>query len=122
MIHSPDHPHFYLNPKHIKHIKMLYTSLVLAAAGVAVSAAPLEQLQARTATLNLNYHSNITSAKSLIEKGQERLKHINNEKTAGNSLASSGSITNEDVTYVAPVSIGGYSYSLIVDTGCKYWH
>lgn len=32
---------------------------------------------------------------------------------------SSGVVTNEDVSYVAPVVIGGKTWELIVDTGCK---
>jgi hypothetical protein len=88
---------------------MLFVALLAAAA---VSASPIE-LQPRTAVLPLKQVSNISSVKSIVGKGQARLNKINGAEV------SSGSVTNEDVSYVAPVSIGGSTWQLIVDTGCK---
>jgi hypothetical protein len=88
---------------------MLFVALLAAAA---VSASPIE-LQPRAAVLPLKQVSNISSVKNIVGKGQARLNKINGAEV------SSGSVTNEDVSYVAPVSIGGSTWQLIVDTGCK---
>lgn len=99
---------------------MLFVAL-LSLAAVAVSAAPLER-QAETVVLPLKRHSNVTSIKNIVQKGQARINSINGVQTALDTRAaavSSGTVTNEDVSYVAPVSIGGKTYDLIVDTGCK---
>lgn len=90
--------------------------LALLAAVAAVSASPVERA-ATTAVLPLRYASNITSIKSVVQNGQARISKINGGQTF--KRASSGSVTNEDVTYVAPVVIGGKTWELIVDTGCK---
>jgi 3-polyprenyl-4-hydroxybenzoate decarboxylase len=91
---------------------MLFVSL-LAVAVTAVSASPVVA-QAKTAALSLKHHSNISSVKNIVDKGQARINKIN----GATADVSSGSVTNEDVTYVAPVSIGGTTWQLIVDTGC----
>lgn len=96
-------------------------SLAIAAAIATVSAAPL-QSQVKTAVLPLKHVSNVQSSKTLVNRGQQRIAAINKDsvqRVGPSPDVSSGSITNEDVSYVATVSIGGNDYSLIVDTGCK---
>ncbi|KAL7892101.1 aspartic peptidase domain-containing protein [Trichoderma sp. SZMC 28014] len=95
---------------------MLFTSLAVVATATAALASPVKP-SGKTVTLPLKRVSNVKSAKSLVQKGQARLAKVNNVKTVGNIDASSGSITNEDVSYVANVQIGDGTYSLIVDTG-----
>ena len=92
---------------------MVFVAL-LALAAVAVLASPVER-QAKTAVLPLKQFSSVTSIKSIVNKGQNRIDEINGAAPQ----VSSGSVTNEDVSYVAPVSIGGKTYQLIVDTGCR---
>lgn len=96
-------------------------ALTLLAAAVAVSASPIA-VQERSQQLSLSYVSNVQDVSKLVLKGQQKLKAVNSNGTTSkfNNDASSGSVTNEDVTYVAPVSIGGNTWSLIVDTGCMY--
>lgn len=89
------------------------TLLVLAAAGVPAS--PIAH-QAKTTVLSLKHVSNVKSIKNIVAKGQARINQVNGVSAATD--ASSGSVTNEDQSYVAPVSIGGTTYQLIVDTGC----
>jgi len=97
--------------------KMYFATLVVIAAA-AVSASPVEQRQAKTAVLPLKHVTNVSSIKSIVGKGQARISSINGLSAAGPVPAvSSGPITNEDVTYVAPVTIGGKTWELIVDTG-----
>lgn len=98
---------------------MLFFAFISAAA-VAVSAAPLES-RAETIVLPLKKHSNVTSINNIVQKGHARLSAINGEHAAASRAVavSSGTVTNEDVSYVAPVSIGGKTYELIVDTGCE---
>lgn len=94
---------------------MLFVPLLAAAAAV-VSASPV---QPRTAALPLKHVSHVTSVKNIVNKGQARLSKANGvTPVSAASDASSGSVTNEDVSYIAPVSIGGQTYQLIVDTGC----
>ncbi|KAG8166817.1 hypothetical protein KVR01_002506 [Diaporthe batatas] len=91
----------------------------LSVAAVAVSAAPLENRAAAIA-LPLKKHVNVTSISNIVQKGHARISAINGEQAAPAARAvqvSSGTVTNEDVTYVAAVTIGGKSYDLIVDTG-----
>jgi hypothetical protein len=104
---------------------MLFVPLLVAAAA-AVLASPI-QLQPR-GVLPLRKVSNFTSIKNIVTKGQARINNINGVSavTASNgvlvsngALVSSGTVTNEDVSYVAPVVIGGHTWELIVDTGCK---
>lgn len=94
---------------------MLLIALIAAAV---VSASPVD-LQARTTVLPLKHVNSITSVKNLVDRGHARLNKVNGVSTHSAALASSGAVTNEDVSYVAPVSIGGSTYQLIVDTGCK---
>lgn len=99
---------------------MFYSkSLALAAAAIAaVSAAPVEQ-QAKTVVMPLKHVSN-ASAKGLVAKGQARINAINGASSVfAVDAVSSGTVTNEDVSYVAPVVVGSTTYELIVDTGCK---
>lgn len=96
---------------------MLFVTF-LSVAAVAVSAAPLES-RAETIVLPLKKHSNVTSISNIVQKGHARISAINGEQAAPVARASSGTVINEDVSYVAPVTIGGKSYDLIVDTGCK---
>lgn len=97
---------------------MLFTSLAVVATATAALASPVKP-SGKTIALPVKRVSNVKSAKSLVQKGHARLAKINGVKTVGNVDVSSGSITNEDVSYVAQVTIGDGSYSLIVDTGCK---
>ena len=90
---------------------MLFVALL--AAATAVSASPV-QLQAKTAVLSLKHVSHVTSVKNIVHKGQARINKIN----GFSDDVGSGSVSNEDVSYVAPVSIGGTIYQLVVDTGC----
>jgi hypothetical protein len=99
---------------------MRFTGFVLAAAtagSVSVSASPvsIEPREGKTVAVPLKHVSNARSIKSLTSQGQARLNHYNNK---GRGVVSSAPITNELVSYVAPVDIGGTTYSLIVDTGC----
>lgn len=99
---------------------MLFSSLAVVAAATAALASPVKPSgKAKTVTLPVKRVSNVKSAKSLVQKGHARLAKVNGVKAVGNEDVSSGSITNEDVSYVAQVTIGDGSYSLIVDTGCK---
>ena len=91
---------------------MLFVALL---AAVAVSASPIAPL-AKTVVLPLKHVSNVSSVKNIVAKGQARINQVNGVSAATD--ASSGSVTNEDQSYVAPVSIGGTTYQLIVDTGC----
>lgn len=94
---------------------------LLSVAAVAVSAAPLEP-RAETIALPLKKHTNVTSINNIVQKGHARISAINGGQAAPAARAadaSSGTVTNEDVSYVAPVTIGGKSYDLIVDTGCE---
>lgn len=94
----------------------------LSVAAVVVSAAPLEP-RAETIVLPLKRHSNVTSIKNIVDKGQARIDAINGVQIARAARAaavSSGTVTNDDVSYIAPVVIGGKTYELIVDTGCKF--
>jgi hypothetical protein len=95
------------------------TALTLAAA--AVSASPVER-QTKTTVLPLKHVSNVTSVKNIVNRGQQRISAINGVQSAAvgpSPDVSSGSVTNEDVTYVAPVKVGSSTWQLIVDTGCK---
>lgn len=93
-------------------------SFVTLLAASAALASPIER-QVKTAALPLKHVSNFTSVKNLVSKGQARLNKVNGVAAIDAvSAVSSGSVTNEDVSYVAPVSIGGTTYDLIVDTGC----
>lgn len=91
---------------------------LVAAAAAGISASPI-QPRGETTTLVVKQIQHVTSVKNLVANGRDRLEHYNNKKSDGNRLASSGTVTNEDVTYVAPVNIGGATWQLIVDTGCK---
>lgn len=99
-----------------KFIMRVTTQLALAAAVAGVSASPVKHHQNKQTHMSLKQVNNVKSAKGLVESGKSRIAKINNRTTNG---PSSGSVTNEDVSYVAPVSIGGSTFSLIVDTGCK---
>ncbi|RDW58364.1 acid protease-2 [Coleophoma crateriformis] len=94
---------------------MLFVALVFVAAA-AVSASPV----ARTASpivLPVKHVSNVTSIKNIVNRGLARIDAINGVKDAGVSRRSSGSVSNEDVSYVAAVTIGSNTWELIVDTG-----
>jgi hypothetical protein len=90
----------------------------LAIAAAAVSASPVER-QAQTAVLPLKHVSSVTSIKNIVDKGQTRINTINGvQAAAAVPGVRSGSVTNEDISYVAAVTIGGNTWQLIVDTGC----
>ncbi|TGO20589.1 hypothetical protein BPAE_0283g00010 [Botrytis paeoniae] len=96
---------------------MLFTSLLAFAGAAAVSASPIAQV--KSAVLPLAKHHNVTSIKNIVDKGHARLNKVNGIATTAKraTAVSSGAVTNEDVSYVAPVVIGGATWSLIVDTG-----
>ncbi|TGO38703.1 hypothetical protein BHYA_0069g00230 [Botrytis hyacinthi] len=96
---------------------MLFTSLLALAGAAAVTASPITQV--KSAVIPLSKHHNVTSIKNIVDKGQARLNKINGIATSAKraTAVSSGAVTNDDVSYVAPVVIGGATYSLIVDTG-----
>lgn len=98
------------------HLKMHFATLLTFVA--AVSASPVER-QTKRAVLPLRQVTNVTSVKNILDRGTARLNKINGiaKTTVGTSLLSSGTITNELVSYVAPVIIGGKTWELIVDTG-----
>lgn len=100
---------------------MLFNTLLgLAATAALVSASPVERAP-KTTVLSLKQVSNVKSVKNIVGKGQARIDKINGvQSDAATPDVSSGSVTNEDVTYVAPVSIGGKTWQLIVDTGCMF--
>jgi hypothetical protein len=96
---------------------MFFFALLTITAAV-VLASPVER-QAQTAVLSLKRVSYVTSIKNIIDRGQARINAINGIQAAGaDPGGSSGSATNEDVVYVAAVSIGGITWQLAVDTGC----
>lgn len=92
-------------------------ALIIAAAVMAVTASPVAPREASTVKVPLTRHTRVTSAQNLVNSGHAFINKINGEHTVGNVDANSGSVTNEDVTYVAPVVIGGKTWQLIVDTG-----
>ncbi|EXK81770.1 hypothetical protein FOQG_13842 [Fusarium oxysporum f. sp. raphani 54005] len=97
---------------------MLFAVTLTLAAAAAVSASPLEP-RAKTAVLPLKHVVKASSIKAIVQKGQARIRKVNGEVSASVHVdaISSGSVTNEDVSYVAPVVIGGKTWNLIVDTG-----
>lgn len=100
---------------------MLFVATLSLAAAAVVSAAPLES-RAETVVLPLKKHANVSSIINIVQKGQARINAINGDQSAPAARAvdaSSGTVTNEDVSYVAATTIGGKSYDLIVDTGCE---
>jgi hypothetical protein len=80
---------------------------VFAITAAAVSASQVKR-QAQTPVLSLKHVSNVTSIKNIVNRGQARINGINGIRAVRPTLdVSSGSVTNEDVSYVAPVSVGG---------------
>jgi hypothetical protein len=59
----------------------------------------------------------VASAKELVSKDLRRLDNINSGRKASPEATGSGTITNEVVTYIAPVTVGTQTFDLIVDTG-----
>ncbi|KAH9220730.1 hypothetical protein DL95DRAFT_382653, partial [Leptodontidium sp. 2 PMI_412] len=97
---------------------MLFTTpLAIAAAISVVSASPIERETKRSAVLPLRRSINVSSFKTIVQKGQDRIAAINGVESLVAKRVSSGVVTNEDVSYVAPVVIGGKTWELIVDTG-----
>lgn len=98
-----------------------YTSLALAASIASfVSAAPAAVEKRTTIPVRKGHSSKSISAKSVVERDLARIANYNARKPASAGLearASSGTITNEDVSYVASIEICTSYYSLIVDTG-----
>jgi len=95
---------------------MLFALSLLAATAIA---APIEN-EVRSVCLPLRHSIRVTSAKNLVSRGRARL-HTANSRSSSRShsaqASGSGAVTNEDVSYLAPVSIGGKTFELIVDTG-----
>lgn len=102
---------------------ILPVSLAIAAlAGAVVSASPVDS-RVKPVILPVRQVTNVKSIRNIVEKGQSRIKKINNPSNAkdfSNDEVSSGAVTNEDVSYVASVDIGGSTWELIVDTGCTW--
>ncbi|KAF9778099.1 hypothetical protein IL306_004262 [Fusarium sp. DS 682] len=88
-------------------------TLVLSAAAAAVSA----QSDNKIATLSLKHVERVSSLKNIVEKGKARMRNVNNKNKESIAATNSGAITNEDITYVAPIVIGGQTWDLIIDTG-----
>ena len=93
--------------------------LIIAAAAVAVQASPVERRDA-TIALPVTKHSHVTSVSNIVARGKAVINKINSGSSLGKVDASSGPVTNEDVSYVAAIDIGGKTWSLIVDTGCMF--
>ncbi|KAK0761647.1 hypothetical protein N5P37_006600 [Trichoderma harzianum] len=93
---------------------MLFSSIAIVAAATAALASPVKP-SAKTAALSVKRISNVKSLKNIVQKGQARINKINGVKDL--EARASGPATNEDVSYVASVTIGGQSWDLIVDTG-----
>lgn len=94
--------------------------VTLLAAVTAVSASPVER-RTQQSVVPISHSSNFTNFRNIVNKGRQRLTAVNGAsfRVGATVQASSGSITNEDVSYVAPVVIGGRTSQLIVDTGCE---
>lgn len=92
---------------------MLFTLSLLATAALA-SPVALEPRDAKVIKLGRNVH--VSSVRDLVSKGQAKLRQVNGGAKFNND-ANSGTITNADVSYLAPISIGGKTWQLIVDTG-----
>ncbi|KAL6818037.1 putative aspartic protease [Trichoderma sp. SZMC 28013] len=93
---------------------MLFSSIAIVAAATAALASPVKP-SAKTAALPVKRVSNVKSLKNIVQKGQARINKINGVKDI--EARANGPVTNEDVSYVASVTIGGRAYDLIVDTG-----
>ncbi|TVY67385.1 Polyporopepsin [Lachnellula suecica] len=91
--------------------------LAIAAAAAVVSASPVER--AATVVIPVSHVTNVTSWKNIVNRGQARINKVNGiqAQPGFQNDASSGTITNELVSYVAPIVIGGKTWQLIVDTG-----
>lgn len=99
------------------------TSLAVAVAATMVSASPIERTTAKTAVMPLKQVVRTKTMRNVVNAGHARINKINQAHTVGASAqVSSGTVTNEDVTYVAPVTIGGNTWDLIVDTGCTLFY
>jgi hypothetical protein len=97
---------------------MVYsTYLLMALAATGALSTPVAP-RTKTLTVPLQHANNVKSIKGLVEKGQARIQKVNGAVHLNNAV-SSGTVINEDVSYVAPFKIGGTTYNLIVDTGCK---
>ncbi|SPJ78649.1 probable aspartic proteinase precursor [Fusarium torulosum] len=96
---------------------MLFSITLTLITAAGISASPLE-IRAKTAVLPLKHVTNVSSIKGIVQKGQARIHKANGQAVTSTHVdASSGPVTNEDVSYVAPVVIGGKTWELIVDTG-----
>ncbi|PVH83991.1 putative aspartic protease [Cadophora sp. DSE1049] len=96
---------------------MLFTTPLAIAVAISVaSASPIER-EIKRAVLPLRRNINVSSIKNVVQKGHDRIAAINGATSLAEKRATSGVVTNEDVTYVAPVVIGGKTWELIVDTG-----
>ena len=98
------------------HTMFFKASLVIAAAAAAVSASPIAPRDA-TIVLPVKSHVNVASMSNIVAKGQKVISKVNGGSSVGN-VDASGPATNDDVSYVAAVTIGSKVESLIVDTGC----
>lgn len=99
-----------------------FTSLSVLAAAAVVAAVPAPAASPKVISVPLTLIKNVESTSGLLAAGERRLAKFNNRVGSLKPRQSSGAVTNEDVSYVAEVNIGGTGYTLIVDTGCKYQH
>ncbi|KAF4341615.1 aspartic ase precursor [Fusarium beomiforme] len=98
---------------------MLFAVTLTIAAAAAVSGSPLQPRAEKTIALPVKQVAKVASIKNIVNKGIARIQKINSLDItpSHNKARSSGPATNDDVSYVAQVSIGGSTWSLIVDTG-----
>ncbi|CZT13038.1 probable aspartic proteinase precursor [Rhynchosporium agropyri] len=98
---------------------MLFTTSLIAVATISfsVSASPIERETKNLVSVPLRRNISISSVKSLVEQGQRRIAAINGLTSLDTSLVGSGVVTNIIQGYLAPVSIGGNIWNLVVDTG-----
>ena len=99
----------------------LAVALAVTAAAAIVSAGPAE-LHARSAALPLARVSNVQSIRNLVRRDQSRIAAANRVRSAATPMVISVPATNQDVFYTVPISIGGTTWTLLVDTGCKLLH
>jgi hypothetical protein len=92
---------------------MFFVALLAITATVVLASSPVDR-QAKIGAVSLKYVSKVTSIKNVVHGGKARINHIN-----GATLdVGSGPIINYDIFYLAPVSIGGTTWQLIVETAC----
>lgn len=82
-----------------------------------VSAAPAQSEKLLTIPVRKGTSGKSLTAKDVVERDFSRIASYNTKSGSLATRASSGPAINEDVTYVAAVTICTTVYNLIVDTG-----